>query len=267
MAGKKAGKPKRRHREEPDLKAMIDRSMREFDLAWREFFKDRPKPRTEEENLKQQREFAHWYNNVRKQSDTGKSPAEMGERIIEFRVDEEPGYVPIKELLAEETSETKKLETIYMREEDYAHILEPVESMIVEYWLDNPKTTDKQVAKALKKFLKNPFKEYDSSKKLLEYGVQYALSVGLQEQAATRNELNAVIEYLLWSIDNRSWMRDKQAYLKWLAAFLGYIDRSEIDNPIVPLMMDYTDELSKKGLEPLSLKEQLAEQKKSVEGF
>ena len=248
-----------------DVKREFERSVKEFDLAWREFFKDKPKPRTEKEDLKRQTEFADWYNNIRKQSDTGKTPAEMGERIIEFGVDEEPEYIPIKELLVAETSETKKLKTIYLREEEYAYLLAPVESVIVEYYLDNPKTTDRQVARALNKFHKKPFKECNPDKKPLEYGIQYALSAGLQEQATTQNELKVVIEYLLWSIDNRSWMQDKRAYLKWLSAFLGYLDRSEIDNPIVPLMMDYTDELSKKGLEPLSLKEQIKEQEKSVE--
>ena len=248
-----------------DVKRGFERSVKEFDLAWKEFCRGKPEPKTDEEDVKQEMEFADWYNNIRKQSDTGKTPAEMGERMIEFGVDEEPEYVPIKELLVEETAETRGLKTIYMREEEYAYLLEPVETFIVEYWLDNPETTDKRVAKALKKFREKPFKEYDPEKKPLEYGIQYALSAGLQEQATTQNELKVVIEYLLWSIDNRSWMQDKQAYLKWLSAFLGYLDRSEIDNPIVPLMMDYTDELSKKGLEPLSLKEQIKEQEKSVE--
>ncbi|MFH1721424.1 MAG: hypothetical protein ABH950_02330 [Candidatus Altiarchaeota archaeon] len=246
-----------------DASEEFRRSVREFDLAWEEFFQDKPKPRTEEEDLKQEQEFTEWYNNVRKQSDTGKTPAEMGERMMEFGVDEEPEYIPIKDLLVDETPNSK-IKTIYTREEEYVYLLEPVESVIVEYWLEDHKITDKQVAKALKKFLKNPFKDYDPSKRPFEYNIQYALSIGLQEQATTRNELNAVIEYLLWSIDNRSWMRDKQAYLKWLSAFLGYIDRSEIDNPVVPLMMDYTDELSKKDFKPLNLKEQIKEQKKSV---
>lgn len=53
------------------------RSMEEFDLAWEEFFKDKPEPKNDEEDKKQQEEFYQWYNYVRKQSDTGKTPAEM----------------------------------------------------------------------------------------------------------------------------------------------------------------------------------------------
>ena len=53
------------------------RGMKEFELAWQEFFKDKPKPKNDEEDRKQQEEFQHWYNYIRKQSDTGKTPAEM----------------------------------------------------------------------------------------------------------------------------------------------------------------------------------------------
>lgn len=57
------------------------RSMKESEIAWNEFFKDKPKPKNEEEDKKQQEEFFYWYNYVRKQSDTGKTPAEMYKEI------------------------------------------------------------------------------------------------------------------------------------------------------------------------------------------
>ncbi|MEK6893057.1 MAG: hypothetical protein AABX07_02545 [Nanoarchaeota archaeon] len=53
------------------------RSIKEFDMAWNEFFKDKPEPKNDEEDRKQQEAFYHWYNYVRKQSDTGKTPSEM----------------------------------------------------------------------------------------------------------------------------------------------------------------------------------------------
>ncbi|MBI2508359.1 hypothetical protein HYV89_05405 [Candidatus Woesearchaeota archaeon] len=52
-------------------------AQREFDLAWKAFFRGKPKPRDDDEEKKQMEEFAHWYNYTRKQSDTGKTPAEM----------------------------------------------------------------------------------------------------------------------------------------------------------------------------------------------
>ena len=56
-------------------------AMREFDLAWKEYFKNKSKPKTDEEEKKQSEEFIYWYNNVRKQSDTGKTPAKMYKEI------------------------------------------------------------------------------------------------------------------------------------------------------------------------------------------
>ena len=66
---------------EKELKEESFKGMKEFELAWQEFFKDKPEPRTEEEDRKQQEEFHYWYNYVRKQSDTGKTPAEMYKEI------------------------------------------------------------------------------------------------------------------------------------------------------------------------------------------
>ncbi len=57
------------------------KGMKEFDLAWEEFFKNKPHPKNEKEDKKQQEEFYNWYNFVRKQSDTGKTPAEMYKEI------------------------------------------------------------------------------------------------------------------------------------------------------------------------------------------
>ena len=55
--------------------------MEEFELAWEEFFKDKPNPENDEEGRKEQEEFYYWYNFIRKQSDTGKTPAEMYKEI------------------------------------------------------------------------------------------------------------------------------------------------------------------------------------------
>lgn len=57
------------------------RSIKEFDISWTEYFKDKPKPKNDEEDKKQHEEFYHWYNYVRKQSDTEKTPAEMYKNI------------------------------------------------------------------------------------------------------------------------------------------------------------------------------------------
>jgi len=52
-------------------------AIKEFDLAWEEYFRNKPEPKNEKEERKEMEEFYHWYNYVRKQSDTGKTPVEM----------------------------------------------------------------------------------------------------------------------------------------------------------------------------------------------
>ena len=64
-----------------ELEKEAFRSIEEFDIAWAEFFKDKPEPENDDEDKKQQEEFYHWYNYVRKQSDTGKTPAEMYKEV------------------------------------------------------------------------------------------------------------------------------------------------------------------------------------------
>ena len=59
----------------------VNRATEEFELAWKEFFKNKPKPRNDQQEKKQLEDFTNWYNNVRKQSDTGKTPATMYKEI------------------------------------------------------------------------------------------------------------------------------------------------------------------------------------------
>ena len=56
-------------------------AIREYRMAFEEYFKDKPKPKTDREIEKQMEEFVYWYNNVRKQSDTKKTPNEMYKEI------------------------------------------------------------------------------------------------------------------------------------------------------------------------------------------
>ena len=60
-----------------EIKKTEFESIEETIRAWNEFFKDKPEPKNDEEDKKQQEEFYYWYNYVRKQRDTGKTPAEM----------------------------------------------------------------------------------------------------------------------------------------------------------------------------------------------
>ena len=54
---------------------------RELNLAWEEYFKDKPQPKNNEDIEKEIKKFQEWYNHTRKQSDTRKTPAEMYKEI------------------------------------------------------------------------------------------------------------------------------------------------------------------------------------------
>jgi Zn ribbon nucleic-acid-binding protein len=79
---------------QPSVKKLFEKKVEEFELAWEEFFRDKPAPRNDDEDIKQQKEFSYWYNCVRKQSDTNLTPKEMLDsgienRMFEFSFDEE----------------------------------------------------------------------------------------------------------------------------------------------------------------------------------
>ncbi|MEK6969762.1 MAG: hypothetical protein AABW48_05015 [Nanoarchaeota archaeon] len=52
-------------------------AIREYKMALEEYFKNKPKAKNDRELKEQMGEFMYWYNHVRKQSDTGKTPDEM----------------------------------------------------------------------------------------------------------------------------------------------------------------------------------------------
>lgn len=78
--------------EEKELKEKFKKSVFEQDSAWEEFFRDKPCPKDDDEERQQMIEFTFWYNNVRKQTDAGKTPAEMGQRILEYGEDNYEDY-------------------------------------------------------------------------------------------------------------------------------------------------------------------------------
>ncbi len=82
---------------EEEITKLFEKRCSEFDNAWEIFFKDKPEPKNDKEDVIQQKEFSKWYNYIRKQSDTNLTPKEMFDkgmenRIMEFVEDEEDGF-------------------------------------------------------------------------------------------------------------------------------------------------------------------------------
>jgi hypothetical protein len=207
-------------------------AMIEFDNAWEEFFKSKPRPRSDKEDRNQQEKFHHWYNNVRKQSDTGKTPKEMGKRIMEFSWDDSEEYdyyIPLNELLVPETTKVTKLKEITGKKvEEYSDVFFPIESNIAEYFLKNQQIKDADVKKSLVNFIKNPFKEFDYPKFPIENEIQFGASIGAQNKKISLHELKLIVDFLILSIENRDYIPGGKSYLTWICAFLGYLDGKSI---------------------------------------
>ena len=209
-------------------------TIKEFDNAWEEFFKNKPRPRNDKEDKAQQEEFHHWYNTVRKQSDTEKTPNEMGKRIMNFSWDDSKEYdyfIHLNELLVPETSKTAKLKSIIGKKlEEYDKIIFPIESNIAKYFLENQKIKDNDVKKALINFIKSPFEEFDYSKYPIENEIQFGASIGAQNKKISLHELKLIIDFLIFSIENRDFIPGERGYLTWVCAFLGCLDKKSIKN-------------------------------------
>ncbi len=80
---------------------------------------------------------------------------------------------------------------------------------------------------ALKNIKQNRDKPINFFKKDLEREIVESLIEPLEENPLTDHEFTLVIDYVLWVIDNRSWIPDKQAYVKWITYVMGLFSNTE----------------------------------------
>lgn len=134
----------------------------------------------------------------------------------------------LSELLLPDTPEVKEMKSIYEREYEYSMYLSEIEFAIAEYYYkENRSLKDKDVISALKNIKQNRDKTISFFKKDLEINIIESLIAPLEEYPLTDHEFTLVIDYVLWVIDNRSWIPDKQAYLKWITYVLGFFSNIE----------------------------------------
>jgi hypothetical protein len=134
----------------------------------------------------------------------------------------------LSELLVPDTPEVKLTKSIYENEYEYSEYLGEIEYSIAEYYYkENRKVTDKEVIKALKNIKQNRDKPISFFEKALEKEIVKSLVEPLEESPLTDHEFTLVLDYVLWVIDNRSWLEDKQAYVKWITYVLGFFSEGE----------------------------------------
>jgi hypothetical protein len=103
-----------------------------------------------------------------------------------------------------------------------------VEYSIASYYYEaDRKMTDKGAASALKNIRKNCSRPVSYFNRDLEKEIIESLIEVLKEKPVTIHELKLVIDYVLEVISNRSWMGDKQAYIKWVAYIMDLFTEKE----------------------------------------
>jgi hypothetical protein len=134
----------------------------------------------------------------------------------------------LSELLVPDTPETKEIKSIYEKEYEYSDYLSEIEITIAaHHYTENRNLKDKDVIAALKNIKQNRDKSISFFKKDLEREIVGNLIEPLEENPLTDHEFTLVIDYVLWVIDNRSWIPDKQAYVKWITYVMGLFSKAE----------------------------------------
>ena len=134
----------------------------------------------------------------------------------------------LSELLVPDTQEIKEIKSIYEKEYEYSDYLSEIEITIAAYYYEeNRNLKDKDVIAALKNIKQNRDKPISFFKKGLEREIIGSLIETLEENPLTDHEFTLVIDYVLWVIDNRSWIPDKQAYVRWITYVMGLFSKEE----------------------------------------
>ena len=134
----------------------------------------------------------------------------------------------LSDLLLPDTPAVKEIKSIYEREYEYSMYLSEIEFVIAEYYYHESRSLrDKDVISVLKNIKQNRNEPVSFFKKDLELSIMESLIEPLEEYPLTDYEFTLVIDYVLWVIDNRSWIPDKQAYVKWITYVLGFFSETE----------------------------------------
>jgi len=142
----------------------------------------------------------------------------------EIREDE----VTLSELLTPDTPETKKMKSLQGKEYEYSNYLGTIEYSIARYFYEeNREIKDKDAVSALKNIRNNCNEKTSFFKQDLETEIIENLIELLKSEPISHHEFELSIDYVLEIIDNRSWMEDEQAYLKWVTYVMGLFTEEE----------------------------------------
>jgi len=206
-------------------------SFNEFELAWKEYFKDKPKPKTDEEDRKYQEDFQDWYNYIRKQSDTGKTPVEMYKeiygkepaknsakpsRIINFEWDK--SYKEPNELLqeADELLNKGKYEEALKNANEVLEMISDDETLLIKAEILNNLRKFEEAEKILKKIDKRgDLKAYASFYRAQRYIFEANFVKALEYVKDAYKQEPDNFDFVI-GLANYSYLNDDKSYNQYL---------------------------------------------------
>jgi hypothetical protein len=148
--------------------------------------------------------------------------SETGDKFTEEGIDSLFRY------FEHDTPEVMKIKSLQGKEYEYSDYVGTIEYSIARYFCeDDRKIKDKDAVSALKNIRENCDKNISFFKRDLEKEIIENLIELLEVEPLTHHEFKLVIDYFLEVIDNRTWMEDEQAYLKWAAYVMGLFTEEE----------------------------------------
>lgn len=130
-----------------------------------------------------------------------------------------------------DTLEVMKINSLQGREYEYSDYLGTIEYSIARYFYeDDRKIKDEDAISALKNIRKNGDRNISFFKRDLEKEIIENLIELLEGEPISHHEFKLMIDYVLEVIDNRAWMEDEQAYIKWAAYVMGLFTEEESED-------------------------------------
>ena len=140
----------------------------------------------------------------------------------------EGGDDSLSRYLKPDSPEIKEIKSLQGKEYEYSDYLGTIEYSIARYFYENDRgIKDKDAVAALNNIKNNYDKKISFFEQDLEIEIIENLIELLEDEPISHHEFKLAIDYVLEVIDNRSWMEDDQAYLKWAAYIMGLFTEKE----------------------------------------
>ncbi|AYK15682.1 MAG: hypothetical protein ACOX7X_00110 [Methanosarcina flavescens] len=140
----------------------------------------------------------------------------------------EGGDDSLSRYLKPDSPEIKEIKSLQGKEYEYSDYLGTIEYSIARYFYENDRgIKDKDAVAALNNIKNNYDKKISFFEQDLEIEIIENLIELLEDEPISHHEFKLAIDYVLEVIDNRSWMEDDQAYLKWAAYVMGLFTEKE----------------------------------------